>query len=461
MNAIDIIFTGLLLLLLTLCILLVIAIIKTLLCKNKEIKVLKMSKIHESKTDEYAGKLFELVNIKTTSYENGETYHIYREKVKELFPLLHQYFTKEKIGGNAIMNYRSDTPNAQKLLFVTHIDTPRIYGDAKVSENEIYGPGTFDSKALFFVIFQAIEEHLLKYKKFDFDITVVMTVDDISTKEGNEKIVNKFLKQGSFFKLVIEEGIGIIDPTFLGMKSHYALVGIGVTGEVKIRYKVKKDLGQVRLDKFLEDLTSSNPFKSQIDKNAVKVLGTLAKDMPFVNRLLFSNIWLFRPFVKKIIDNDQTEISKLLKTHIIYSKIEENESYYYVDLTFELATHDTAAEIVGIVAPYVKTHGIEYDLKSVKDPSKVTSLNLSGYEIVKDAIDKTYKHLYVAPYIITKIAEQRYLSRVSDCVIRFSPLYYPYQALQDASKGDEHIMKKSLNYGVDFYKEIFNRYMVD
>lgn len=450
----DYLFTTVIIIFLITAIIFAFCILRTLLFKNREIKVLKLKRDNDELIEKYANDLYELINIKTTSYETGEAYHIFREKVKEMFPLVHQYFSKEKVAGNAVFTYKSNSKDPSNVLFVTHVDTIKDYIDVYKTDTEVHGSGAFDSKALFFAIFQAVEEHLQEHKKIDFDLTLVMTVDDISTKQGNELIVNKFLRQGSFFKLVIEEGIGIIDPTFLGMKSNYALLGVGVTGEVIIRYKVKKNKGRQDLEAFVTEVANGNFFKSQIDRESVKILNAFAKDMPFIYRLLFSNIWLFRPIVKSIIDNDQTEISRLLKTHIIYSPYQEDDEYYYIDLSFELATHDTAAEIIGILAPLVNKYGIEHNLISLKDPSKITSQHSEGYDIVKSAINNTYDDLYVAPYIITKIAEQRYLARVSDCVVRFSPLYYPFQTLQEARDGNEHIMKKSIKFGVDFYKEI-------
>lgn len=439
-------------------IIITICLLKTLLVRNKEIKIIRLDHDENDLTEKYASDLAELVNIKTTSFESGEVYHQFREKLKALFPLVHQYFTKEKLGGNAIFTYRSKVEHASKVLFVTHIDTIKNFQEVYSTDSEVYGSGTFDSKALFYVVLQAIEEHLQEHKEINFDLTVVMTVDDSSTQQGNELIVNKFLKEGEFFTLVLEEGIGIVDPTFLGMKSNYALIGIGVTGEAIIRYKVPKNSDKTRLEAFVKELQNRNLFKSKIDQESIKILNALAKDMPFINRFLFSNIWLFKPFVKRIIDNDQTEISKLLKTHILYSPFQEDEDYYYIDLTYEFATHDSAAEIVGLVAPLVKRYGIEYNLISLKDASKITSLHTEGYDFIKKVIDNTYHDLYTAPYIITKIPERRYLARVSDCVIRYSPLYYPYDALQDAYRGNEHVLKKSLKLGVDFYKEILKNY---
>ncbi len=78
--------------------------------------------------------------------------------------------------------------------------------------------------------------------------------------------------------MVIEEGIGIVDPDYLGLKSHYALVGIGVTGELKIRFKAKM-LNQQMLFDFINDIKKNNVFKTKVDKSALLMLKELSKDM--------------------------------------------------------------------------------------------------------------------------------------------------------------------------------------
>lgn len=434
------------------------SIVKAIFVKNSKKRTLNIDKIDEKRSEHYANRLLELIKIKTTSYEEGEVYHIFREKIKKLFPLIHENFTKEKIGSNAIYTYKGNN-SSEKLLIVTHIDTLRKDTEVKLTNDEIYGPGTFDSKALLFTVMQAIEEILEENKKIDYNITFMMTVDDTSTKEGTEKVVDKFLRQGSFFKLVIEEGIGIIEPTYLDMKSHYALLGIGVTGEVKIRYKISKNRNKNDLINFVEDIRVNKIFKSEIDKNSFRVLTEFAKDMPFRKRLLFGNIWLYKNFVKKIVNNNvEFRLSRLLRTYIIYNPIEENDDSYYVDLTFEMASHDTTAEIIGLINPYVKKHDVNFEIISYKDPSKITDIKHDGYRIVERTVNKTYDSVYTSPYIITKISEQRNLSRVSDCVVRFSPLYYPKEALKDAEIGEDHVLKKSITLGVDFYKNLIEEF---
>lgn len=74
--------------------------------------------------------------------------------------------------------------------------------------------------------------------------------------------------------------------------------------------------------------------------------------------------------------------------------------------------------------------------------------------IGEDAVRNTFSNLYIAPIIITKISEKRHFDKVSDCVIRFSSLYYDSDAYQDARKGVEHVSIDTLDSGIHFFEYI-------
>jgi len=433
--------------------------IRALFIKNKTIKTLKFDDYEIKKDDIYKNKLIELIEIKTTSFNDEQGYHQFREKLKILFPNIHLFFSKTKIDGNAIFTYKEHIKDAPNILFATHIDYKYMDQEIKVYDNEVYGNGAFDAKSLLFVMFEAVEELLREEQKLNVNLTMVMTTDDETTKDGVNDIVNQFLKKGNFFDLVIEEGSGIVDQQFFGLRSHYALIGLGVTGEAKIRFKISKGENSYNsLVEFLNHIKYNNLYKSKIDRMAVMSLKEIAKDMNFRYRLFLNNLFIFKKVAKKIIDKKFDKISKMMKTEIIYGDIQETSKEYYIDLTFELSTHDTIADVVLTLAKYMDNYNIEYDILSNKEASKVTRKDNEGYSIVKNAINNVYKDLYIAPIIITKISEKRYFDKVSDCVIRFSPLYYPLQSYKDAFNGNEHVPIQSLNYGVKFFEEILKNY---
>lgn len=433
----------------------VLSLLRALILRNKKPRKVKLDGANTELSKYYGDKLYELIQVQTIDSENNDLYHEFREKLKVMFPLVHSKFKREKVGSSVIFTYRGNNLE-NNVLVVTNIETSSVEKLIKITDEKIYGSGTFDSKSLLFVVMQAVEEYLQNNKTFEFNLTIVMTIDNESNNASNLKIVDKFLKQGKFYNLVIEEGIGIIDPTFLQMKSNYALLGIGVSGEVKIRYQISKSRGIINLEDFVRHVKIDRIFKSEIDKNAKKILHEFSKDMPFLKRLMFSNIWLYRGIVKKYINNnDAFRLARLMRTYIDYGDIKETDSIYYVDFVYKMASHDTTAEIIDLIDPYVNKYNVAFEILDYKDPSKITPIKSDGYKIVKKTIKDTYNDVYISPYIITKISDKRNLARVSDCVIRFSPLYYTNEMLNDATKGNEQIMKKSLYYGVNFYKNLF------
>ena len=127
-------------------------------------------------------------------------------------------------------------------------------------------------------------------------------------------------------------------------------------------------------------------------------------------------------------------------------------------MTFELSTHEKAADILVHLDDVMEKHKIDYKILSVTDNSRITRTYTYGYKLIKNAINHTFKNLYIAPVIVTKIAEKRYFDKVSDCVIRFSPLYYNYDAFNAAKENKSYIDAKVLNYGVEFFQYILKNY---
>lgn len=431
----------------------ILVIVRGLILKNKEIK--RINIYNNENVEYYKSRLFELIKIDTPSFTDGEGYYLFRSKIEEQFPLIHQYFQKEKIDGNAIYTYKSSKEYAPSILFATHIDYFGKEVNAYIQDDYIYGNGTFDSKSLLYVIFEAVEGLLKQNQKLDVNLTLVITNDDEANKDGLNKIIDLFLKRGKFFNLVVEEGSGIIDPEVYGINSNYALIGLGVSGQVIMRFKSSS---KQNLEKFVSEVTKPNFFKIKIDNKSIKVLSSISKDLKFKDRVILNNLYIFKRKAKRIIEERYQEIEKMLKTNVKAQKIFSENNNYCADLVFELSTHEKAADILVHLDNLMEKNNIDYQIISIKDNSNITKTYTYGYKIIKNAIIDTFKDLYIAPVIVTKISEKRYFDKVSDCVIRFSPLYYNYEAFSVAHTENAYIDAKVLDYGVQFFRYILENY---
>jgi len=445
-----------------LCVILVIlfiCLIKALILCNKDIKILPKNDVDKNVRFSYGKKLEELVRIATTSNETAEQYHEFREKLKKEYPLIHQNFDKERIDGNAVFTYKRKIEGAPNILYATHIDSKIILEEPYMTQKHLYGSGTYDAKALLFVILEAIENVLREDKVLNNNLTIVMTKDDEDSREGEDKIIDKFLREGKFFDLIIEEGSGIMNPISSGLRSHYAFIGIGVTGEVTFRFKTSKAAkGEARLQNFIFEISSSQVFKAKIDKQTRMTIKAIARDMTFSNRIIYSNSLVFRGLIKRFLDNDQVELSRVLKTQARVGEVLENDTDYYVDVVFELANHDNVAEVLCAIDKYMLKYSVEYEMIASKEGTRITSTKTKAYKTVTKVIKDNFDDIYIAPWIITSISENREYDRVSDNVIRFSPLYYSHNAKINRKTNNEYVSLNSLAKGVSFFEKLTREY---
>ena len=261
---------------------------------------------------------------------------------------------------------------------------------------------------------------------------------------------NSFAKR-EIFDLVLEEGSGIINPEHIGLKSHYAFIGMGVTGEAVIRFKGKhkKDL-----ERFVSEVRNKN-YKTKIDKYSKTMIMNIFKDTDFHHRFFFANMFFFKSKVKKIIEKEYPNIARLLKTTVLANDIITNADNYHLDLRFFLSTYDTTADALLAIDDLMDKYCINYEILDIKEASLFTSKKAKGYKIVKEVINTVFKNLYITPVVLTKLNEKRYFDKVSDCVLRFSPLYYPEEVLNFEA---EYIPVNSITYGIEFFLELLRSY---
>ncbi len=436
-----------------------ICLMKAIILRNKEIRILPKNDVDKDVRFNYGKKLQELVKITTTSNETEEQYHEFREKLKNDYPFIHENFRKERIDGNAIFTYKNKVEGAPNILYATHIDSKMILEEPYMTQKHLYGSGTYDAKSLLFIIFEAIENILKQDKELKNNLIIVMTKDDEDSRQGEDKIIDKFLREGKFFDLIIEEGSGIMDPISSGLRSHYAFVGIGATGEVTFRFKTSKAAkGEARLQNFVFEISSNQIFKSKIDEQTRMTIKAIARDMTFANRIIYSNSLIFRGLIKRFIDNDQVELSRVLKTQVKAGPVEENDTDYYVDVVFELANHDNVADVLWAIDKYMLKYSVDYEMISSKEGTKLTGTNTKAYKTVTKVIRENFNNVYVAPWIITSISENREYDRVSDNVIRFSPLYYSHNAKINRKTSNEYVSLNSLAKGVSFFEKLTREY---
>ena len=99
-----------------------------------------------------------------------------------------------------------------------------------------------------------------------------------------------------------------------------------------------------------------------------------------------------------------------------------------------------------------RRYGVETEVLQGGFPSPVSDSKSEGFARVERAVSEIFPGVRTAPYIMTAASDARYMSRVSDVCLRFTPFHVSDAQLESIHGVDENIDLSSLVPAVDFYK---------
>ena len=111
--------------------------------------------------------------------------------------------------------------------------------------------------------------------------------------------------------LVCDEGGAIVQEPIGGVKGYYAMLGVLEKGQGNILLTARSAGGHssyppkhspiARLADFVCEMEKHSPMRSAFEPEVEAMFRTLAPYGPFAYRLLFGNLWLFRPLLKVLL----------------------------------------------------------------------------------------------------------------------------------------------------------------
>ena len=101
-----------------------------------------------------------------------------------------------------------------------------------------------------------------------------------------------------------------------------------------------------------------------------------------------------------------------------------------------------------------KRYGVETEILQSGFPSPVTDHRCAGFALVERAVGQVFPGVRTTPYIMTAASDARYMSRISDCTLRFTPFHVSDGQLDTIHGIDENIDVSELVPAVDFYQFI-------
>lgn len=399
------------------------------------------------------------------------------EYLYDAFPRTHETLKCEAVGKDGLSllyTWKGTDPLAKPFLVMSHIDVVEVEAHSEeswtyppfggeVADGFIWGRGALDVKCGAVAILEAVE--FLLAEGFQPTCTVYIAMghdEEVGGRNGNAKIAALLKERGVRLRYVLDEGGAILDGVIEGPTSPVAFVGVAEKGYVGVRLTVTGPGGHPAMaprDTVIGILAAaihkveSHPMPTRLDGATDLMFDYLAPEMPFWQKAILANRWLFgglvrHQFAKKPSTN--ATIRTTMPPTMVESGETENVMPKKASVYFNarLLPGDTAESVLAHVRRVVNDDRVTCSLDpNGTEASGVSGVNSTEFDTLQRTIHEVFPDVIVVPGLTTGATDSRHYRAITDNTFRFIPMRLKPEDLQRIHGVDERI-------SVDNYLEV-------
>ena len=464
-----------------LLILLLAAVIHTLLIPNRQSTYRPEPDPEQAET--YARKLVEMVRYETVSVpgeEQREKFLGFHKVLEGLFPLVHRELDKTEIDGN-LLYYWKGQKNDRPLVLMSHQDVVPAEGtwehepfSGDIADRKVWGRGSSDTKCTVMAFFQAVEELLAEGYVPAQDVYLSSSCTEEWGGDGGPKLVAELERRGVKPSLVCDEGGGIITEPIGGIHGNYAMVGVFEKGKADVRFTARSGGGHAsappahspvaRLAAFVNEVETHPVFRRKMPKEVAAMFETLAPYAGFPLKLVFSNLWLFKPVLLKVLPLISNQAGAMIRTTIAFTQMSGSDACNVlpqeasISANMRFIPHQGMEESLDIIRKLAEKHGLDMEVLSANDYTEPVDINGEAFQAVQRVIAETFPGCAGSPYVMTGATDSRFYQKICDNVVRFAPVIYGPEQMKGMHGVNENIEYNCLPGAVSFYRNLIREF---
>lgn len=473
----------LLLILLILVILIAVVLLRAAMLKPTAALNAKVELDETPRAEEYGKRLAEMIRQETVSsrFDPDRTKFLqFHEKLEELFPNIHKTCEKHVFNGSLLFKW-SGKGIHEPILLMSHHDVVEANGawehepfSGDIDEQgRVWGRGTVDTKASLFCLMTAVEELIAEGFEPECDVYLASSCTEEWSGEGAPLTVQYLKEQGVKLALLMDEGGMIIEEPIAGVKGTYGMVGVLEKGYGDLRFTARgkgghasapgKNTPLVRLGRFMTEAEQHSPFKNEFNATVKEMFRRTAPNMNFGMKVIFANMWLFEPLLKKLLPSISPAAGAMLHTTLAFTMAKGADGLNvlpqeaYVTGNMRFIPHQPNEESIALISDLAKKYDIETEVIYQDHPCPAVDYQGDAFHLVEEVMAQLYPGVGVCPYVMTGGTDAKYYKEVSDNCLRFAPLYINAQQYSSIHGLNENIYQGALPKGVDFYKKIIQK----
>ena len=429
--------------------------------------------------------LGELVKCRTVSrteseLEDDKEFEKLIGQLPELYPNVWASCSLTKLPGRALLFKWEGRETGEAAVLMAHYDVVPVEEenwlrpafDALIEDGVMWGRGTLDTKVTFNGILCAAEAMIKEGFKPRNDVYFAFSGGEEVNGPGAKNIVEYFRENNVALKLVLDEGGAVVENVFPGVSKPCGLIGIAEKGLLNVEYSISGHGGHAsapaphtpvgKLSAACARL-ENKPFKLHITKPAAEMFDTLGRHSSFVYKVIFANLWLFKPVLDILCRKTGGEINALLRTTVAFTQMKGSPAPNVIPSAASMVSNlrlnpdDSVEGALSYIRSVIKDESISLRAFDATEPSPISSTDCEGWRIVCDAVSGTWPGCIVSPYLMVQCSDSRHYGPISDKVYRFSAMALTKEERGSIHGANERIKLENIVKAVEFFQRVIKK----
>ena len=423
-----------------------------------------------------------LIRCKTVSYrdkslEDENEFACLEALLPEMFPNVHRVCTFCKPHPRALLFHWQGKSADKPGVLMAHYDVVPVDEAARekpafeaiIENGEMWGRGTIDTKSTFLAVLEAAEALIARGYVPENDLYLAFGGDEEISGGGAPAIVAWLKEHEITPAFVLDEGGAVVENVFPGVKQPAALIGIGEKGPLDVKLVLEGAGGHSstppphtavgRLAKAVTRI-EANPFPFTLTEPAAQLFDTLGRRSTFLYRMIFANMWCFKPVLNVFCRLSGGELNALVRTTVAFTQMEGSSASNvlppkaWVGANLRLIGDETVESARDYLQKTAADPAIRVEVVHGMNPSPVSRTDDEPYARLASAIRATWSDAVVSPYLMLACSDSRHYAAISEHVYRFSPMALSKEQRGMIHANNERIPLETVVKAVAFYQRI-------